>query len=1351
MEPKRRAALLVLLSFMCLGTTQPVPARGADVDPAVLTATTTGERGIPEPVSLLMSRQSAMDAVGPILKDMEAEIDQPDRRGLPQNPASPRSAQLPEFTPGLKVTPDGPRIESPQTIGTSFTAATLSGVNPTLSFPPDCMGAVGPSQYVVFVNGRLVTFNKNTGVADGVLNLDPDVFFSTVINGSSTSDPRIRYDRLSGRWILVIINVSTPNRILIAVSDAASAGVITGGTVFTFYFLNIATTPPAISNTCFADYPTLGVDANALYIGTNNFCGSPSQTFNSTDGFVVRKSSVLSGGPIVVTVFRGMVASAAAAGPYTPQGVDNYDPASNEGFFIGVDNATFGTLMMRRVANPGTAPTISANISITVPATQFPLNVPHLGNTGGANGNLSALDDRLFAAHIRNGRLWTAHNIGVNNTGASSGTLTRDGSRWYELNVPAGAGTPTIVQSGTVFTATANNLSTERHYWIPSVMVSGQGHAAFALGTAGTNERANSSTVGRLSGDGLGTTQTPVVITASASAYNPPSDPGGPGIGRRWGDYSYVSLDPLDDMTMWSVHMFTNATNSYGVRVTKLIAPPPATPSTLADITAGQNPVNVTLTGVQVAGSGFFDPGANLPGVPAYNHLTASITNGGATGTPPTVTSATYVNPTTVNLVLNASAATGNIGAEKYTITITNPDGQSAAAAVVHVVGGLVTPVATIAAGPAAAEGNAGTTAFNFTVNLSSPATSPVTINYTTGDGSATAADNDYQAATSSIIIPLNGTSGVIPVNVNGDTKFEGNETFTVTLTSATNATLGSPVAATGTINNDDTQPVMSIEPAVSASEGNAGNTPFVFNVTLSNASSSAVSANFLATDISALQSDNDYLPAAGIVTIPANLTAGSLTVNVVGDTKFETGETFSVTLSAPSGGTLGTAVSTGTITNDDLPPVVSIDNVSLSEGDAGTTAFNFTVSLSQASGVAAAVDFTTNDGSATLAHNDYQTASGTVNFTPGVASQPVTVLVNGDQIQEGDETFTVNLSSPVNVQSGTLTGTGTILNDDAVPSISVGDAAIAEGDAGTTGLLFTVSLSNPTDQAVTVQYQTNDGTGTLADNDYQQASGQLIIPAKTLSAPVTVQLNGDVCGEADETFTLDLSSPSGAAIADGSGTGTIQNDDDATAPAVTVLAPNGGENLIVGNPVSILWNATDNLAVSTVDILLSRDGGATYPEVLALGIANSGAFGWNVAGPPVAAGQAFLQVKAHDADCNTGSDLSDAGFQISDPVTAVQESGPVTEFALGNVYPNPTRGTAQVDFQLPREASVHVTIVDVRGREVAPILSSSLPPGRYRATWTGQTSNGPAAKGVYFVRYEAGGNVFTRRLVLAR
>ncbi len=555
---------------------------------------------------------------------------------------------------------------APQTLGINFTGATLAD---TGAFPPDSMGAAGPTQFIVAVNGRIRSFNKTTGIADGVLNVDPDVFFNSVMTpptaNNFTSDPRIRYDRLSGRWFIIIIDVPgqaglLPNRVLIAVSNTST---ITGSTVWTFFQFQHDLASPAGDSNKFADYPTLGIDANALYIGVNVFNTTGLGDFYNTTGFVVRKSSILGAGPIVVTAFRKLM-SGSGAGPYTPQGVDNFDPAAAEGYFIGVDGQFYGRLALRRISNPAGTPSISGNVSISTNLTSQPITVRHLGNTGGSNGYLDALDWRLMNACLRNGRLWTAHNIGVNNSGAAvTSGATRNGCRWYELTgIPTGQ-TPSVVQTGTLSTITGTNTFDERNYWIPSVMVSGQGHMALGCSAAGTNEYANAATVGRLGTDALGTLRTPVLYTTATTAYNPSSDPGGP-YGRRWGDYSYTSLDPCDDMTMWTIQEFCNATNSYGVRVVKLLAPPPATPASAnpPTVAQGQASVNVTITGTQIDGSGFYDPGAGFA-----CRIGAAVSGGVL------VNSVTYTDPTHVTLnISTVSAATG-----AQTVTVTNPDGQS--------------------------------------------------------------------------------------------------------------------------------------------------------------------------------------------------------------------------------------------------------------------------------------------------------------------------------------------------------------------------------------------------------------------------------------------------------------------------------------------------------------------------------------------------------------------------------------------------------------------------------------------------------------------------------------------------
>lgn len=598
-----------------------------------------GNKGFPETVEEIMRRNKdiPMDNIPLKQREEEKEI-YPDRRNLPQNPESSNESSFPKQDTKIKDTVSS---YNPQTVSTNFNAISLSE---TGFIPADNMGAVGPTQVIAMANGRIKSFTKSTGTADGIINTTTDNFFNSVRNGSGTSDPRIRYDRLSQRWFLVIINVSIPNRILIAASNSST---ITGGTVWTFFFINAPSE--------FIDYPTLGVDNNALYIGTNNF-NTALTAFLQTTGYVIRKSDLLAG-TLTSTFFPGL-AVGTGAGPITPQGVDNFDASSTEGYFIGVDNATFGTLMLRRVINPGGSPTISGNISITVNTTTYPNPVRHLG--AASNRRLDALDDRLFAACIRNGRLWTAHSFDVDASGLAAFGSGRVGSRWYELqNLTS---TPSVVQSGTIYDPTAVSPVS---YWIPTVMVSGQGHAAFIFSSSGINARVNESTNGRLSGGSLGTTQSVINVTTSSTAYNVEAVDG-----QRWGDYSYVSLDPDDDMTMWGVMGYCNATNSYGVRVAKLLAPPPppltsASPNT---ITLGQTNVNVIITGTPTTGQGFYDPGAGFT-----NRISAAI-NGGVV-----VNSVTYNSATQVTLNITTTSAVSGT----KTVTITNPDGQSVASSII--------------------------------------------------------------------------------------------------------------------------------------------------------------------------------------------------------------------------------------------------------------------------------------------------------------------------------------------------------------------------------------------------------------------------------------------------------------------------------------------------------------------------------------------------------------------------------------------------------------------------------------------------------------------------------------------
>jgi hypothetical protein len=224
---------------------------------------------------------------------------------------------------------------------------------------------------------------------------------------------------------------------------------------------------------------------------------------------------------------------------------------------------------------------------------------------------------------------------------------------------------------------------------------------------------------------------------------------------------------------------------------------------------------------------------------------------------------------------------------------------------------------------------------------------------------------------------------------------------------------------------------------------------------------------------------------------------------------------------------------------------MLSVDDVTLAEGTGGTTNFVFTLQLSAPSDGTVSVDFVTLDGTAG-SPGDYAHRTGTRTFFPGESRNKVTVPVVADAADEFNENFTLQLLDEKNAVVTDDSGTGTILDDDPRPTVSIGDATVTEGPAGTSKFAkFTVSLSAPSGKTVTVNYATANGTAT-APSDYVAIS-----PAKTLTflpgvvtKTVKVKVKGDNQDEANETFFVNLSAPGNATLGDSQGLGTIQDDD---------------------------------------------------------------------------------------------------------------------------------------------------------------------------------------------------------------
>ncbi len=276
---------------------------------------------------------------------------------------------------------------------------------------------------------------------------------------------------------------------------------------------------------------------------------------------------------------------------------------------------------------------------------------------------------------------------------------------------------------------------------------------------------------------------------------------------------------------------------------------------------------------------------------------------------------------------------------------------------------------------------------------------------------------------------------------------------------------------------------------------------------------------------------------------------------------------------------------------SNDPDPTVSVASASIAEGGAGTTDLVFTISASEASDSAITLTYATSDGTA-IAGNDYTETSDSVVIPAGSTSATITIPVIGDTVYEGDETLTLTLTAATGATLANATATGTILNDDNEPSVSIANASVAEGNSGSTDLIFTLTASGTSDTDISVTYETTAGTAT-AGTDYSETSGSAVIPAGSTGATITIPVTGDKVYEADETLTLTLKAATGATLSTASATasGTIQNDDSAPSVSIadsSVVEGNSGSTSLVfiltasgtsDTDISVTYATSDGIA----------------------------------------------------------------------------------------------------------------------------------------------------------------------------
>lgn len=492
--------------------------------------------------------------------------------------------------------------------------------------------------------------------------------------------------------------------------------------------------------------------------------------------------------------------------------------------------------------------------------------------------------------------------------------------------------------------------------------------------------------------------------------------------------------------------------------------------------------------------------------------------------------------------------------------------------------GGGGTTLSIAAAAADQSEGtSAGSTAFTFTVTRSGDLVGASTASWAvTGSGTNPANAADFTGAafpTGIVSFAAGEATKTITINVAADATAEPDDGFTVTLSTPSGASLGTPSSAMGLIRNDDATalPTVAIAAAAADKSEGTGSSPTAFTFTVIR-SGSTLGASSVSWSVAGSGADaanaadfaGSVLPS-GTLSFAAGETSKTITVNVAADATPEADEEFSVTLSTPFGAVLGVPVSvTGRIRNDDQPSVF-VNDVEVPEGTGGLTTASFMIELTSPLLHDVSIRYGTLNGTATIRDQDYRSASGTVVIPAGQTSVMVPVTILGDTRFENDERFTFRIISATGVAISRSSAVCTILNDDPLPlpTVTVTDVRLTEGQSAQKMFAFIVSLSERSPVEISVDYQTSDITAT-AGIDYVSTAGTLRFMPGVTKRSVSVWVKGDTTVEELEQFSLDLVSSTGATIGRGAGIGSILNDDRAAAArrtTATVFAALAAEN----------------------------------------------------------------------------------------------------------------------------------------------------------------------------------------------
>ncbi|WP_436322427.1 Calx-beta domain-containing protein [Vibrio cidicii] len=529
-------------------------------------------------------------------------------------------------------------------------------------------------------------------------------------------------------------------------------------------------------------------------------------------------------------------------------------------------------------------------------------------------------------------------------------------------------------------------------------------------------------------------------------------------------------------------------------------------------------------------------------------------------------------------------------GAESFTVSISSVSGAdatvstTAGSAEVTIDDAQSAPVVSIAADQTNVdEGDVA----GFTVSIDQEADEAVVVNFTY---SGVAADGSDFTGVASVTIPAGSTTADLDITTIDDGIYEGAESFTVSISSVSGADATvSTTAGSAEVTIDDAQsaPVVSIAAdQTNVDEGDVAG----FTVSIDQEADEAVVVNFTYSGVAA---DGSDFTGVASVTIPAGSTTADLDITTIDDGIYEGAESFTVSISSVSGAdaTVSTTAGSAEVTIDDAQsaPVVSIaaDQTNVDEGDVA----GFTVSIDQEADEAVVVNFTY---SGVAADGSDFTGVASVTIPAGSTTADLDITTIDDGIYEGAESFTVSISSVSGADAtvSTTAGSAEVTIDDAqsapVVSIAADQTNVDEGDVAG----FTVSIDQEADEAVVVNFTYS---GVAADGSDFTGVASVTIPAGSTTADLDITTIDDGIYEGAESFTVSISSVSGAdaTVSTTAGSAEVTIDDAQSAPVVSIAADqtNVDEGDVAGFTVSIDQEADEAVVVNFTYSGVAADG----------------------------------------------------------------------------------------------------------------------------------------------------------------